>query len=165
MSYTPLILGNTFIERFGASEGITHMKLQKLVYCSHGWWLVFQDGPVVNEKPQVWKFGPVFNSMYHTLSLYGNEPIKKAHSASPFSPPKILPHEEDAQVSQLIDWVWERYGHLSGTALSDLTHKPGTAWYKLAKPHNFRIPFDIPIPDEEVKAEFKKIYEEEGAAA
>jgi uncharacterized phage-associated protein len=165
MSYTPLIIANTFIDRYGATEGITHMKLQKLVYCAHGWWLVFQDNRVVNEKPQVWKFGPVFNSMYHTLSLHGNEPIKKTRSESPFSSPKIVPTDPDENVSRLIDWIWDRYGHLSGTALSDLTHKPGSAWYKLAKPYNFKPPFDLSIPDEEVKAEFTKIYKEEGAAA
>lgn len=37
--YTPLAVANCFLEKFGENGGIEHMKLQKLVYFSYGWWL------------------------------------------------------------------------------------------------------------------------------
>jgi uncharacterized phage-associated protein len=68
--YSPLALANEFIVRFKPGEGIEHMKLQKLVYCANGWWLVFNPNqPLVNKAPEVWKFGPVFPSLYHVMKV------------------------------------------------------------------------------------------------
>lgn len=30
----------------------------------------------------------------------------------------------------LIEWVWKKYGSMSGEKLSALTHEKGTPWYK-----------------------------------
>lgn len=72
--YRPMAFGNEFIVRAYAT-GIDHMKLQKLTYVAYGWWLAYQDIPVLNEQPQVWKLGPVFNSMYFALNHFGSRLI------------------------------------------------------------------------------------------
>jgi len=159
--YTPLAAANYFISSFGKDNGIEHMKLQKLVYNSYGWWIAtFRDDPLLDERPQVWKFGPVFNSLYHVLKPFGRLPILAPVSPGPFDyPPSI--DDDDDNTKELLDWVWNRYGHLSGFALSDMTHRKGTSWQRTAEERNFSVPFGLEIPDDYIAEEFQRIYDEE----
>lgn len=161
--YTPLAVANTFISLFGADRGIEHMKLQKLVYCAHGWWLASYDDAtphLLDERPQVWKHGPVFDSMYRILKVFGSSPIREPQSLNPFfDTPSV--DEGDDNVRHLVHWIWSRYGHLSSFALSDLTHRPGTPWSRVASEHNYRVPFNMAIPDDYIREEFRTIMQRE----
>ena len=155
--YLPLAIANTFIERFAPAADIEHMKLQKLVYCAYGWWLATQgmNAPrLTTEGPQIWQHGPVFNSLYQTLKVYGRQSITSAQSQTPFQPPLTV-NADDADAHTLINWVWARYGHLSGLALSDMTHKPGSPWYRMAQENGFRIARNTPINDQYIYDEFQ----------
>ena len=160
LPYSPLAIANNFIEQFGGQgDGIEHMKLQKLVYCSYGWWLAVHglDEPqLTTEGPEVWRHGPVFDSLYHTLKVFGRKPISKMKSSSPFSDPENV-DEDDENVIKLIEWIWERYGHLTAFSLSDMTHKAGTPWHRVVSENKFRVAFNTPIPPSYILEEFRKI--------
>ncbi len=159
VTYSPLAIANNFIEQFGAAEGIEHMKLQKLVYCVYGWSLAFYglDSPrLVTEGPEIWKYGPVFGSLYKALKIFGRKPITLPQSLNPFGQPENV-DENDESTRNLVAWIWSRYGHLTGLALSDLTHKPGTPWYRVATESNFRVAYNTEIPDEYILEEFQKL--------
>lgn len=160
LPYTPLAIANEFIARHGASAaGIEHMKLQKLVYCANGWWLLFNpETSLTDDAPEVWKFGPVFPSLYTVLKVYGRTPISLIQSRSPFEPPDRV-DADDPDTINLIDWTWQRYGHLSSFALSDLTHKQGTSWRRLAEESNFRVPQGLDIPPAYIVDEFRRIHD------
>lgn len=159
--YTPLAVANFFVDRHGRGQGIEHMKLQKLVYCSHGWWLAFpQPNRLVAELPQVWKFGPVYPSLYRALKVFGRDPITLPQSRGPFEKVDLV-EIGDQNVVQLLEWVWGRYGHLSSFALSDMTHKPSTAWYRAAKEQDFEIPDGLDIQERYIEEEFRGIFEGE----
>jgi uncharacterized phage-associated protein len=150
--FAPLTIANTFIKRHGGSIGISHMKLQKLTYYAHCWHLAYRPESLINEKPQVWQYGPVFKSLYNSLKLFGMTPIKTPQTANPFAQPEELPEGFAA----FIDWIWERYGSFSATTLSDMTHEAGTPWRILAEQHNFIVPKDFTIPDDLIKKCFEK---------
>jgi uncharacterized phage-associated protein len=130
------------------------MKLQKLVYFSHGWWLTGHAVPYLNERPQIWKHGPVFDSLYHVLKTFGSFPITEIQSASPFEKPAVI-DQNDTEIRNLLVWVWQKYGHLSSFALSDMTHREGTAWSRVAAERNFSVPRGLELPDEYVREEFQ----------
>ena len=160
LPYPPLAIANEFIALCQSDNGIEHMKLQKLVYCANGWWLSFNPTtPMVNELPEVWKFGPVFPSLYRVLKVYGRAPIGVVQSSSPFEPETRV-EKSDEKLLNLIQWTWRRYGHLSSFALSDMTHKTGTAWHKMASEYNFSVPEGLDIPMEYIIEEFRGIYSE-----
>lgn len=162
--YTPLAVANNFIVNFAGDSGIEHMKLQKLVYCSYGWWLGnygLDHVRLTDEGPQIWKHGPVFDSLYHTLKVFGREPIRVPQSASPFSRPDAI-DADDENVLSLVRWIWGRYGHLSSFALSDMTHRPGTPWHRVATENNFRIAFNTEIPDEYIFEEYTRLRNHDG---
>lgn len=139
--YSSIAIANNFVQQFGATNGIEHMKLQKLVYCSYGWWLAaygLEAERLTSDAPEVWKHGPVFEDLYHAFKVFGRKPITEMKSLSPFSEPENV-DGDDNNVRNLVSWIWKRYGHLSGFALSDLTHRRGTPWYRVAEENNFQL--------------------------
>ena len=153
MSYTPLALANTFVAHHGGVQGISHMKLQKLAFYAYGWWLAYHDEPILTEAPEVWKFGPVFESLYSALRPFGSSPIIQP-VAPPFHEAPIIPHS-DANTLAWVDWVWNRYGHLSALQLSDMTHETGTPWQIEAQAKEYRVPRHHSIPVTTTQRYFK----------
>lgn len=158
----PIQVSNAFIERYGQQSPLTHMKLQKLVFYANGWNLGITRRPLVNERAQVWRYGPVFRSLYDALTGYGNQRIDQPSRLNPFSNEIPTVPRNNTPDSQIIDWVWQRYGGFSAAALSDQTHAPGTPWRLIAEQHNFAVPFNTDIPDELVEAYFSRLAQTEG---
>jgi len=153
MQYPPIQLANTFISKYGDRAGISHMKLQKLVYFTYGWHLAFNDSPLLNEQPEVWKYGPVFRSLYHALSTKGMEPITVPH-AFPWEEEHSIPSSDDLAL-RWVSFIWDKYGSLDALTLSDMTHSAGSPWQKEAEARNYKVPMRHKIPDAIIKEYFK----------
>jgi uncharacterized phage-associated protein len=163
---TPVEVANSFIARFGGSTDLTHMKLQKLVFFADGWQLGFSNLPLVNERPQVWRYGPVFKSLYNALTGYGNTPIKKPVVLNPFTGATPIIEQNDADNdSRLIDWIWNKYGRYSAMDLSRETHAAGTPWQIMAQRYDFAVPLNLEIPNDVLQQYFRGLAAAEGAAA
>ena len=151
--YSSATIANTFLERYGESGHINHMKLQKLVYFTNGWWLTQFNGsdremtPLTDDGPEVWQYGPVFPDIYQAFRYCGRDWITEVKSGNPFRQPETI-DEDDREVSDLIDWVWKRYGHLPPRQLSGMAHGPGSAWHQMAEANNCRIRKHTRIPCE-----------------
>lgn len=160
MGYTAKAIANYFIDKAKeAGNPVAHLKLQKLVYLAHGWYLAFQDEgapPLVTEYPEAWKYGPVFPSLYHELKINGSDPITTPAMewdtegyyregvmfiTSPTTP---TVDTEDAYVISLLDQIWNHYGTWTGPQLSNYTHRPSSPWDQVSKErHNENIPDKI----------------------
>ncbi len=116
-----------------AGKPVDPMKIQKLVYFAHGWHLGYKRGALSAELAQAWRWGPVFPDLYHAVKIWGNRQIVKPVRAFEFDPDKLrwstpsIPPEDNFAL-RLIERVWEVYGHMSGPALSQLTHEQGGPW-------------------------------------
>lgn len=152
--YIPLAIANEFITKAIHSGGIHHMKLQKLCFFSYGWWLVWNENttPLMTEGPEVWKHGPVFSSLYNSLSYVGSGRILTLQRNNPLKPEPRA--NDNDNVTSLIEWIWSRYGHLSGFELSAKTHEVGTPWQEEAASNNYRVPANHKIPDDLIKKYF-----------
>lgn len=119
------------ILKLGKPNGlvITPMKLQKLAYIAHGWFLGLGCGPLIKDSVYAWKYGPVYQEIYHAYSDCGGDEI--AEVKYPKEANRVL---SNANVKQHLEDILEEYGKLSGTALSALTHKPGSPWSLTYKP-------------------------------
>ncbi len=146
-----LAVANTFIDEFGKGSGIQHMKLQKLVYYCHAWWLSVHDRPFIDERPQVWKYGPVFDELYHSLKGYGSQPITSMQRGDHFNEGPERIDDANDELMGLVDWVWARYGDKTAEELSERTHKDGTPWKIIAEKNHFRVPKGTVIDDVIIK--------------
>ena len=153
MPYTPLALANTYIAQYGEAGALDQMKLQKLAFYAYGWWLAYNEAPILTEAPQVWKYGPVFESLYRALRPYGSATIRDV-VGEPARPAPQIPITDDLTI-RWVEWVWNRYGHLNALQLSDMTHEVGTPWQMEADAKGYRVPKRHPIPDATTRKYFK----------
>ncbi len=97
------------IERQGP---MTAMKLEKLVYYSQAWSLVWDDRPLFRERIEAWAAGPVVPALYyHHRGLY--EIGTWQHGK-----PEALSQEQKDTVEAVLRF----YGPRTSQWLSDLTH-------------------------------------------
>ena len=55
--------------------GMTHPKLQKLIYYSQAFHLAMKDKPIFDEEIVAWKYGPVEVTAYEKYKPCGFHPI------------------------------------------------------------------------------------------
>ena len=79
--------------------------------------------PIFEQDIEAWRYGPVVADVYYALKHYGRKPV--SHLI-----PGVREEEFDADESDIVDQVYQVYGHLDGWFLSRLTHMPGTPWDK-----------------------------------
>lgn len=91
---------------------MTTMKLQKLVYYSQAWSLVWDEKPLFGSQIQAWANGPVVPALYELHR--GRFSI----SSWPDGAAEKLPQ----YAMDTIDAVLEGYGEMTSQQLSDLTH-------------------------------------------
>lgn len=111
--------------------GVT--KLIKLVYIAHGWLLGLSDGErkLVDEPVEVWKYGPVFNSLYFTIrhTVQKNEmnevPDKVALEEALAAADDI---NKEAAEAHVINYVIKLYGKYNAYELINKTHKHRSPW-------------------------------------
>lgn len=92
---------------------MSSMKLQKLVYYSQAWSVVWDEEPLFKEKIQAWAGGPVVYELF--LKHQGQFSVSDIEGGNP----KRLTKDQ----KETIDVVCDAYGKKTGQWLSDLTHK------------------------------------------
>lgn len=92
---------------------MTAMKLQKLVYYSQAWSLVWDEEPLFREPIRAWTNGPVVPALYQVH--------RGMFRVADW--PKGDPAALSAEQRQTIDAVLDYYADKSSQWLSDLTHR------------------------------------------
>ena len=109
------------------TNSLTPMQLLKLVYISHGWMLGLYSVPLISNRVEAWKYGPVIPDLYHSIKGFRDSPVltdlKRDNGGR-----DLLGVETD-----LIEQVYKAYGRFSGIKLSRMTHRPGTPWHRVYK--------------------------------
>lgn len=118
-------------ERSGVKD-MTCLKLMKIVYISYAWYLCLFDKEMFSERPQAWKFGPVFPSLYYALKISQDQPIDDYVAI--FEPGKeseeeipIIP-EGDKDISSIVVNAFYAYKDKTEDELTDIMHRAGGAW-------------------------------------
>lgn len=142
---TPNVIANNFIKKsLDENIPVTPLKLQKLVYFLYAKYLKETNRKLFTERFETWKYGPVIPSIYAEFNSYQNKPIK---TMSKDSTGKSYRASEIDEFGKCIDEVWETYKNYTGSALSDMTHEPDTAWTKAKEEGN------LYLKDEDIKNE------------
>lgn len=93
---------------------MTAMKLQKLVYYSQAWSLVWDEAPLFDEKIEAWANGPMVRDLYDVHKGLFNV---SAEDMSTGNADNLTPEQQDT-----VNKVLEFYGDKPSQTLSDLTH-------------------------------------------
>jgi uncharacterized phage-associated protein len=87
--------------------GIGVTKLHKLLYYAQGWHLAWIGEPMFEDRIEAWANGPV------VANLWADEKYRR---------PTPEPRPVEGNRFATLDYVVERYGHLTGQALAEQTH-------------------------------------------
>ncbi len=160
MAYSSLAIANFFIEKAlqEKSEDLTPMKLQKLVYFAHGWFLALKKSPLLVDRIQAWQYGPVIKDLYHETKKWGNSAIDSLISIFDGQQLKfITPKVDDAEIKDFLQSIWVAYSKHSAIKLSNATHLEGSPWDITIKENKGDVGRNIIIDDNTIQTYFSKL--------
>ena len=150
-------IANEFLQ--GRLGEMSPMKLQKLVYYAHAWSLAVFDEPLIIDRIEAWKFGPVIPTLYHEFKSFGNRKIDRLAAELDFNSLREIPAElpeGSSDEKALVQKIWEIYGELTPVQLSNMTHRSSEPWSQIPKKRP-----GLMIPNELISRCFKAILDEQ----
>ena len=138
--YPSIAIANYFLDLAKSEDQyLTPLKLQKLVFIAHGWHLALHEEPLISERVEAWRWGPVISPVYHEFKYYGNTPITgrgtmiRRMSQDPRDIIEDIPEvdTDDKDTKKFLDEVWEVYGGYTGIQLANLTHTKKSPWHQV----------------------------------
>jgi uncharacterized phage-associated protein len=98
-----------------AGDGISNLKLQKLVYYAQGFHLALHGAPLFAAPIEAWEHGPVVPELYHAYKHHGSGNIPV--------PGTFDPESYEKAEAGLLDEVYDVFGQYSAWKLRDMTHE------------------------------------------
>ena len=132
-------IGNFFLQ-LGRKEDspIDQMKLQKLLFYAHAWYLAYNSKPLFDEDFEAWPWGPVVSDIYRQTKNFRGNPIDKSFQLLKLQNSQnncllwhyVVPQEisETTELAVFLKEVWDFYKKYTGIQLSNSTHEPGEPW-------------------------------------
>ena len=102
---------NNLMEVNQGADGISHLKLQKLLYYAQSAFLTLQDKPLFSNDIVAWTHGPVIEEIYHEYKKYGSGDIKEFEKVN-----------IDKETEKILVEVYNIFGEYSAWGLRNLTH-------------------------------------------
>lgn len=132
-------------------EGITHLKLQKLLYYAQGVYLALENKKLFEEPLIAWDHGPVVKEVYDEYCVFGRNQIIIPYTESNA---EILERiENDEKVKNVLELVYNNFAIYTAWQLREMSHVKGGPWD--ITPKNQKI------DEEKIKEYFKKEVVEE----
>jgi uncharacterized phage-associated protein len=98
------------------SEGLSNLKIQKLLYYAQGVFLAIKGSPLFGDELRAWKYGPVVESVYNDFKHFDSQPVK-------------IPDDDNFEMSviaeedvALLASVYETFGQYTAWKLCEMTH-------------------------------------------
>ena len=139
------------------------MSLLKLIYFAHGWHLAKYDRPLVKNRFEAWKHGPVVRVVYDCFEEAGDRPIKeRATRFDPISATRRLAdYALDSDERRFLQQIFDAYAHLHAFRLSHLTHEPGSPWDQVWNGKDGSTNPGMRLTDESIQAHFMRRHQSE----
>lgn len=107
-------------------EGITHLKLQKLLYYAQGICLAIYDKPLFHENIEAWQHGPVVREVY---SIYQENKRNVINIDLNKENEKILNIlENDKEANEVLNLTYSNFAIYTAWQLRQMTHEDNTPW-------------------------------------
>lgn len=111
-------------DNYDVYEGLTHLKIQKLLYFADGIALAVTDKPLFSEKIYAWPHGPVIKEVYDVLKANGRDEIA-------FDKDNLKTINEinnDSELSNILETTYDNYAGYTAWQLREKSHVAGGPW-------------------------------------
>lgn len=113
-------------DKYEVYEGLSHLKLQKLLYFAQGLSLAINNEPLFSDKIYAWTHGPVVKEVYEKFKKYGRNDIELSVNDKEM---KIIESiESNSKTSNILNLVYENFGIYTAWQLREMTHVPSGPW-------------------------------------
>ncbi len=139
---------------------VSNLKLQKLLFLCHAFYLVDTGRPLVRGSFEAWQYGPVHREAYDAFKSFGAKPITE--DAERFDPvagirrPIALPASR--AVLDVVQKVVQFYGSKSPGELVDLTHAKDGPWDHVVNAAKTSANMALKITDGVIAERFKYLW-------
>lgn len=139
---------------------VSNLKLQKLLFLCHAFYLVETGAPLVRGSFEAWQYGPVHREVYDAFKRFGAKPI--TDDADKFDPVtgtrKQLSIPEDRRALDTIRKVMQFYGEKTPRELVELTHAKDGPWDHVVAAAKNKANLGLKIDDEVIARRFKYLW-------
>ena len=96
----------------GEREGITNLKLQKILYFAQAYYLAKLGRPLFKDPIEAWTYGPVVPTVYQAYRRHKSDPIMSDKDTTTLS----------AEDKEQLKKIWDSFGGYSASRLVDIAH-------------------------------------------
>lgn len=130
MPFPSVAAANSILElSFRDGIPLSPAKLQRILWFTAAEYAKAGRGPLLAERFEPWKLGPVARSVHETFRDHGPHGIteygKDAEGRASF-----VDTAGDPALARVLDSVWARTARYAHGTLSDIATWPGSAWFK-----------------------------------
>lgn len=115
-----------------ADDDLTPLRVQKLLYLVHGWYLAIVGESLFDETFIAGRYGPELLSLHSTLVEYRGVPVDEYIQEFDVETCDVgyffVNEERYRQFPAIVKRVFETHRHLTTAQLSSLCHAEGAAW-------------------------------------
>lgn len=112
-------------------EGITHLKLQKLLYNAQGVCLAITGNKLFDDDLEAWDHGPVIRNVYDTYCVFGRNSI--IIPDTPENNEIVSKIENDVEIRDILEMVYDSFSIYTAWQLREMSHKKNSPWDKTEK--------------------------------
>lgn len=151
-----------FILEFAEGRGLklTNLALQKLLYFAHGWFYAIYEEPLIKNKFEAWKYGPVQRVIYDQFKSFRDAPLRdiRATYINPLTGDPVYrePHI-DLDHGNLVRGVLEKYERFTASQLVEASHVEDGPWEYVWQQAEDSIYPGMKIPDALILDHFKRL--------
>ena len=109
-------------------DGITHLKLQKLLYNAQGVHLATQGEKLFDDDLEAWEHGPVVREVYDTYCVFGRNAI--IIPSTPENDAIVRKIESDVKAKETLDIVYDNFSIYTAWQLREMSHVKNGPWDK-----------------------------------
>lgn len=147
-----------FAERRGVA--VTNLALQKLLYFVHGWFFSMYERPLIKNKFEAWKYGPVQRVIYDQFKSFQNDPIRNVRAVyiDPLSGEEVYREPVIApEHAELIEQVLRKYQCYTAGQLVQESHVEDGPWEYVWQQAEEAVYPGMKIPDALILDHFKRL--------
>lgn len=113
-------------DNYEVYEGITHLKLQKLLYYAQGIYLALNDDMLFIDNIVAWEHGPVVKRVYEEYKHNGRNPINIKLTNE--DEKLINGIESDSRAIETLRLCYDNFAIYTAWQLREMTHQSDTPW-------------------------------------
>lgn len=155
--HTAIEIANWYIQNgIENNRPIDQMKMHKITYYAHAWWLGMGNGNLFDDEIQAWDYGPVITSLYPIFSDYGKTPITTTSYNLRRSKTALFDEGTEHHLKE----IWKIYKNKSSITLMHMTHEKGEPWRHVYEKNNRKLSDKPKIPNILIEKIYKQFVKE-----